>query len=117
MGIVEIFDNQKLDARCCGVLGIRRTASLDEVKAAYRRLAYLYHPDLNPHDQNAENQLKEINVAYETLRSSTISRRSAQKKSAQKQISVDRQTTQLNEVYHTFVDALLGESDCHSSCR
>lgn len=49
------------------VLGISKTASEEEVKAAYRKLAKKYHPDLNPGDDSAANMFKEVNDAYETL--------------------------------------------------
>lgn len=47
-------------------LGIKRDASQDEVKRAFRRLAMEYHPDRNPED-GAEARFKEINEAYEVL--------------------------------------------------
>ncbi len=51
------------------VLGISPTASEDEIKTAYRKLARLYHPDLHPGDKAAEEQMKEVNDAYtEALR-------------------------------------------------
>ena len=46
------------------VLGISSSATEDEIKAAYRRLAKQYHPDLNPGDRNAEEKMKEVNEAY-----------------------------------------------------
>jgi curved DNA-binding protein len=49
------------------VLGVPRTASQDEIKAAFRRLARQYHPDVNPGDANAEERFKEISEAYEVL--------------------------------------------------
>ncbi|MDK2855825.1 MAG: molecular chaperone DnaJ [Bacillota bacterium] len=49
------------------VLGVPRTASQEEIKKAYRRLARQYHPDVNPGDPNAEAKFKEINEAYEVL--------------------------------------------------
>jgi DnaJ-class molecular chaperone len=48
-------------------LGIKRDASADEIKKAFRKLARKYHPDINPGDQAAEAKFKEINEAYEVL--------------------------------------------------
>lgn len=49
------------------VLGVKRDASTDEIKKAYRKLARKFHPDLNPGDKAAEKKFKEINEAYEVL--------------------------------------------------
>ena len=49
------------------VLGIAKTASADEIKSAYRKLAKKYHPDLNPGDKEAEEKFKEVGEAYEIL--------------------------------------------------
>jgi molecular chaperone DnaJ len=48
------------------ILGIRRDASADEVKKAYRRLARELHPDVNP-DPETQERFKEITQAYEVL--------------------------------------------------
>lgn len=49
------------------VLGIPETASAEEVKKAYRKLAQTHHPDANPDKPEAENKFKEISEAYATL--------------------------------------------------
>ena len=49
------------------VLGVSRSATEDEIKKAYRKLAKANHPDLNPGDKAAEARFKEINEAYEVL--------------------------------------------------
>ncbi len=49
------------------ILGVSQTATADEIKQAYRRLARKYHPDVNPNNKAAEEKFKEINEAYEVL--------------------------------------------------
>lgn len=50
------------------VLGVPRSATEDEIKSAYRRLAKKYHPDLNPGDEAAAKKMNEINEAYDRIR-------------------------------------------------
>src|SRR5689334_9581074 len=49
------------------VLGIKRGASQDQIKQAYRKLARKFHPDLNPGDKSAEEQFKGLQEAYDVL--------------------------------------------------
>lgn len=49
------------------ILGIEKTASGEEVKSAYRKLAKKYHPDMNQGDEQAAHKFKDINEAYQVL--------------------------------------------------
>ena len=48
-------------------LGVAKTASDEEIKRSYRKLALQYHPDRNKGDQQAESKFKEISEAYAVL--------------------------------------------------
>lgn len=49
------------------ILGISKNATQEEIKKAYRNLAFKYHPDRNPDDKQAEEKFKKISEAYDTL--------------------------------------------------
>lgn len=51
------------------VLGVSRDAGDEEIKKAYRALAKKYHPDVNPGDKTAEEKMKEVNAAYDMIKS------------------------------------------------
>src|SRR5215472_5350108 len=50
-----------------GVLGVKKTATADEIRKAFRKLARKYHPDVNPGDKKAEERFKEISEANDVL--------------------------------------------------
>ena len=49
------------------MLGVGKSATQDEIKGAFRRLAALHHPDKNPGDDGAQHRFKELNAAYQIL--------------------------------------------------
>ena len=49
------------------ILGVSKNATADEIKKAYRTLAFKYHPDRNPGNAEAEEKFKQISVAYDVL--------------------------------------------------
>src|SRR5438876_10626868 len=50
-----------------GVLGIKKNATQEEIRKAFRKLARKYHPDVNPGDKTAEEKFKEISEANDVL--------------------------------------------------
>lgn len=50
-----------------GILGVTKTATQDDIKKAYKKLARKHHPDLNPNDSDAQRRFQELNEANEVL--------------------------------------------------
>src|SRR5438874_13564486 len=50
-----------------GTLGVKKTASSEEIRKAFRKLARKYHPDVNPNDKKSEEKFKEISEASDVL--------------------------------------------------
>src|ERR1700739_4707859 len=50
-----------------GMLGVKKTATAEEIRKAFRKLARKYHPDVNPGDKKAEEKFKEISEANDIL--------------------------------------------------
>jgi DnaJ-class molecular chaperone len=49
------------------IIGVAKTATADEIRKAYRKLARKHHPDVNPGDKRAEEQFKKVSAAYDVL--------------------------------------------------
>ena len=50
-----------------GTLGVKKTATAEEIRKAFRKLARKYHPDVNPNDKKSEEKFKEISEANDVL--------------------------------------------------
>lgn len=74
-------------------LGISPRAGLKEIKIAFKRLAFQYHPDKNDGDKGAEEKFKEINEAYKTLSSAVL------RKAYDDKIKITS-SSKVNYVYH-----------------
>ncbi|HHU72741.1 MAG TPA: J domain-containing protein [Clostridiales bacterium] len=55
------------EANLYSILGVNETATMDEIKKAYRKLAKKYHPDINPNNNETDRKFKQIGDAYEIL--------------------------------------------------
>src|SRR5688572_15224400 len=57
------------------ILGVSRSASADEIKRAYRKLAKELHPDMHPGRKDVEDRFKEVSAAYQLLSDAALRRR------------------------------------------
>ncbi|MCS7302808.1 MAG: molecular chaperone DnaJ [Bacteroidota bacterium] len=91
------------------VLGVSRSATLDEIKSAYRKLAMQYHPDRNPGNKEAEEKFKEITEAYEVLSDEEKRRRYDQYGHAGMRVGQDfHQYTSMDDIFRAFSDIFGG---------
>ena len=88
------------------ILGVKKDASEDDIKVAYRKLARKHHPDLNPSDKNAGEKFKEINTANALLSDK-------EKRAAFDRGEIDMegqpQYRQQQQTYRDFADGAQGE--------
>ena len=59
--------NTNKDKDYYGILGVKKTASADDIRKAFRKLARKYHPDVNPGDKSAEEKFKQLSEANDVL--------------------------------------------------
>ena len=55
-------------------LGVKKAASAEDIRKAFRKLARKYHPDVNPGDKKAESRFKDINEAFDELKRGEVAR-------------------------------------------
>ncbi len=84
------------------ILGVSRSATAEEIKKAYRKLAMKYHPDRNPGDTVAEEQFKKIKHAYEQLTAGNTS-----------EYNYNSSNVNYNDIYDIFKDIMSNRT--HSS--
>ncbi|MDJ0724637.1 MAG: J domain-containing protein [Prochloraceae cyanobacterium] len=84
-------------------LKIKKGATLDEIKSAYRKLARRYHPDLNPKNRRAEARFKEITEAYQILNNH---HRKDDEQTGQSQI--EERGTSINQIVNNIAKSIGG---------
>lgn len=88
------------------VLGVPKTSSTEEIKAAYRKLALKYHPDKNPGNKEAEAKFKEAAEAYEVL--SDADKRSRYDRFGHSGMSGQRGFSNVDDIFSSFGDIFGG---------
>src|SRR5512135_2555086 len=93
------------------VLGVGRSASPEEIKKAYRKLAMQFHPDRNPGKKDAEEKFKEAAEAYEVLGDPDKRQRYDRFGAEGLRGSADfRHFDNMNDIFSTFSDIFAGGS-------
>ena len=90
------------------ILGVQKTASAEEIKKAYRKLALKWHPDKNPGSAEAEENFKEATEAYEVL--SDAEKRSTYDRFGHEGLSGRVRMDSFEDIFSVFENAFRGES-------
>ena len=85
------------------ILALPKTATQEEIKKAYRKLARKYHPDLNPNNEEAAQKFKELNEANEVL-SDTEKRKKYDKYGENWQHGEEYEKARQNQQQHSYSD-------------
>ncbi|WP_297880841.1 DnaJ domain-containing protein, partial [uncultured Campylobacter sp.] len=84
------------------ILGVSEDSKIDEIKSKYRKLAFKYHPDRNPDNENASEKFRKISEAYEIL-SDNEKREKYDKKRKESNLKADKKENRnFNEYKNTF---------------
>jgi molecular chaperone DnaJ len=93
------------------LLGVGRSATTEEIRSAYRKLALKYHPDRNPNDKEAEKKFKEISEAYDVLSDDQKRKLYDQHghEGLRGQATRDYQNASFQDIFESFADILGGD--------
>lgn len=103
--------------KCYAVIGLAYGADLDEVKSAYRKLAFSLHPDLNPNTPNASRKFQELNEAYVILSQELSSGKTARRMKKERAAAEEAAATgkARDGAHHAYKKAQQGQAASDAS--
>ena len=102
---------------CFAVLGLNEGADLDEIKRAYRKLAFSLHPDLNPDVPDAAKRFQRVNEAYVLLSKSEPSAKTGPFRKAARPTSAEATARAREEAKKAYSKARQGQEYSYSSSQ